>query len=71
MRVLAACDVVEAMSSNRPYRPALPIEKARDELQAGSGTKFDSDVVAAIVRLIDEGHIQPTDVYEGLADDRL
>jgi PAS domain S-box-containing protein len=71
VRVLAACDVVEAMSSNRPYRPALPIEKARDELQAGSGTKFDSDVVAAIVRLIDEGHIQPTDVYEGLADDRL
>jgi PAS domain S-box-containing protein len=71
VRILAACDVVEAMSSNRPYRPARPIEEVRREMKDSSGTKFDPDVVDTIVRLIDGGQIQPMDDYTGLADDRL
>lgn len=71
VRVLAACDVVEAMSSNRPYRPALPIEEARREMKSGRGTKFDADVVDAIVELIDGGHVQLSSGYSGLTDDRL
>ncbi|MFW6056005.1 MAG: HD-GYP domain-containing protein, partial [Chloroflexota bacterium] len=71
VRILAACDVVEAMSSNRPYRPASPMEETRKEIQEGSGTKFDPDVVAAIIELIDEGNILPSDTYEGMADERL
>jgi len=71
VRILAACDVLEAMSSNRPYRPALPMEEARREVMRGRGTRFDSEVANAIVELIDAGQIQPSTGYEGIADDRL
>jgi len=50
-RILAVADVVEAMSSYRPYRAARGIEAALEEVTAGSGTRFDPDVVAACVRL--------------------
>ncbi len=69
VRILAACDVVEAMSSNRPYRPALPMAETRKEIQDGSGNRFDSDVAAAIVELIDAGQILPSDAYEEMVDE--
>ncbi len=53
-QVLAVADVVEAMSSYRPYRPALGIDAALDEVAAGSGTRYYPDVVAACVRLFRE-----------------
>lgn len=71
VRILAACDVVEAMSSNRPYRPALPIETARQEMENGRGSRFDPEVATTIIELIDSGYIQETNKYEGLADQRL
>ena len=37
-RILAVADVVEAMSSHRPYRPALGIEKALEEILQNRGT---------------------------------
>ena len=46
-RILAVSDVVEAMSSHRPYRPALGIDKALDEVSRGGGTLYDPDVVHA------------------------
>lgn len=46
-RILAVSDVVEAMSSHRPYRPALGIDKALDEISRGGGTLYDPDVVHA------------------------
>jgi len=46
-RVLAVADVVEAMSSHRPYRPALGVEAALAEVAAGAGRLFDAGVVAA------------------------
>ncbi len=46
-RILAVSDVVEAMSSHRPYRPAIGIDKALDEVSRGGGTLFDPDVVHA------------------------
>ena len=54
-RILAVADVVEAMATHRPYRPALGIEKALDEIQAKSGTEFDSTVVDACVELFASG----------------
>jgi HD-GYP domain-containing protein (c-di-GMP phosphodiesterase class II) len=39
------------MSSHRPYRPALGLAVALDELQANSGRLYDSDAVDACVRL--------------------
>lgn len=51
-RILAVADVVEAMSSHRPYRPAQGIPKALEELQAGRGRLFDPEVVDACVRVL-------------------
>jgi PAS domain S-box-containing protein len=45
--ILAVSDVVEAMSSRRPYRATLGIEAALDEVSAGSGTRYYPDVVDA------------------------
>jgi PAS domain S-box-containing protein/putative nucleotidyltransferase with HDIG domain len=53
-KILAVADVVEAMSSHRPYRPALGIEAALEEITIMSGTHFDPGVVAACVKLIIE-----------------
>ncbi len=50
-RILAVADVVEAMASHRPYRPALGLEKALEEVQRGKGTAYDPQVVDACVRL--------------------
>jgi putative two-component system response regulator len=50
-RILAVADVVEAMASHRPYRPALGIPAARDEIRRGSGLVYDADVVSACLQL--------------------
>jgi putative nucleotidyltransferase with HDIG domain len=46
-RILAVADVVEAMSSHRPYRPAVGIDKALEEITRGEGTVYDARVVRA------------------------
>ena len=53
-RILAIADVVEAMISHRPYRPALPVEEALAEIESGSGPRYDSEAAAACVRLFRE-----------------
>lgn len=52
-RILAVADVVESMASHRPYRPALGVEAALDEIKKGRGTKFDAKVVDACVALFE------------------
>jgi HD-GYP domain-containing protein (c-di-GMP phosphodiesterase class II) len=52
--VLAVADVLESMSSHRPYRPALGIDAALAELMNNQGTLFDPEVVGAAVRLVRE-----------------
>jgi len=47
-------DVVEAMSSHRPYRPALGIDKALEEISRHRGTLYDTGVVNACLRLFRE-----------------
>jgi len=55
-RVLAVADVVEAMVSHRPYRPALPAAEAIAEIRGGAGTRYDALVARACLRLMeDEG----------------
>jgi putative two-component system response regulator len=55
VRILGVCDVVEAMSSDRPYRAARPVEEVRKELQDGSGGKYQREVVEAAIEIIDGG----------------
>lgn len=50
-RIMAVADVVEAMSSHRPYRPGLGIFKALAEIELGRGPKYDVDVADACLRL--------------------
>jgi len=50
-RILAVADVVEAMSTHRPYRPSKGIEAAMDEVSSNSGALYDADVVGACVNL--------------------
>jgi HD-GYP domain-containing protein (c-di-GMP phosphodiesterase class II) len=51
-RVIAACDAYHAMTSPRPWRPALSHEQAIHELLEGANTQFDPDVVEVLV-----GHV--------------
>jgi len=50
-RILAVADVMEAMSSHRPYRSALGIEKALEELSRNKGVLYDTDAVVACLNL--------------------
>jgi HD-GYP domain-containing protein (c-di-GMP phosphodiesterase class II) len=54
-RVIAVADVVEAMLSDRPHRPALSVDSAMNEIKAGKGTLYDPNAVDACVRLLGEG----------------
>jgi two-component system cell cycle response regulator len=48
-RITLACDALHAMTSNRPYRPAMPLSHAREELRAGAGSQFDPNVIKALL----------------------
>jgi PAS domain S-box-containing protein/putative nucleotidyltransferase with HDIG domain len=54
-RILAVADVVEAMSSNRPYRPSLGINEALDEIRKNAGILYDGNVVKACLKIFDKG----------------
>ena len=53
-RIIAVADVVEAMASHRPYRPALGIEVALEEISEKKGIHYDEKVVDACIRLFKE-----------------
>ncbi|MCK9372972.1 MAG: HD domain-containing protein [Sulfuricurvum sp.] len=55
-RILAVADIVEAMASHRPYRAALGINAALDEIKKGRGVKLDAAVVDVCVSLFEEKH---------------
>ena len=50
-RIICVADVFEAMASHRPYRPALGIEAAEEELKKNKGILYDLQVVEACLRL--------------------
>jgi len=53
-RILAVADVVEAMASHRPYRPALGLDKALEEITKNKGKLYDSEVVDVCLKLFKE-----------------
>lgn len=53
-RIIGVADVVEAMSSHRPYRAALGIERALDEIESNTGRFYDERVVRSCLRLFHE-----------------
>lgn len=50
-RIFAVADALDAMISDRPYRKALPISAAREEIQRYAGTQFDPQVVDVFLAL--------------------
>jgi len=65
-RILAVADVVEAMASHRPYRPALGIERALEEIHDGAGLRFQRDVVDACVHVVAQADFS----FDGAPADR-
>lgn len=53
-RILAVADVIEAISSHRPYRPSFGLDRALEEVRDHAGQLYDSDVVDACLRLFEE-----------------
>ena len=53
-RIFAVADTLDAMTSDRPYRAALPLQAAQEVIERGSGTLFDPLVAAAFLRVSGE-----------------
>ncbi len=51
-RIIGVADALDAMITDRPYRPRMTIDEAREELRRRAGSQFDPDVVAATDRLL-------------------
>jgi PAS domain S-box-containing protein/putative nucleotidyltransferase with HDIG domain len=56
-RILTVADVLEAINSHRPYRPALGMSAALEELNQHAGTYYDAEVVAAALRVVERDEI--------------
>jgi putative nucleotidyltransferase with HDIG domain len=73
-RIILVADTVEAMTSDRPYRKALPLEAVVSEIDKYSGSQFDPQVTVAFLRLLEreaEGFIQKDqkfDIYAFIQD---
>jgi len=61
-RIFAIADTLDAMRSNRPYRAAQPIEKAREEIKLWAGRQFDPEIVKVFLEM-------PDNIWEDLRSD--
>lgn len=66
-KIIAVADVVEAMSSHRPYRASLGINAALKEIEAYKGIKYDDKVVNICVSLFKEKNFQLKDIKFDIA----
>ncbi len=57
-RVITVADVVEAMATDRPYRPSLGMAETLKEIEQGAGTLYDPEVVNACLKLFEEKGFQ-------------
>ncbi len=67
-RIVFACDAWHAMTSDRPYRKALPDEVAREELAANAGTQFDPRAVEAVLAVVGRRSGEPAPPIGGQVD---
>ena len=62
--ILMVADSFDAMTSNRPYRPALPVAEARLRLRDGAGAQFEPSIVTAFERALNEGMVHPQPILQ-------
>ena len=60
-RIVCVADIVEAMSSHRPYRPSLGIDKALAQIKNDRGILLDPNVVDACLKLFAHGYQMSVD----------
>ena len=53
-RIVAVADAFDAMSSDRPYRKGMPVERVEEVFRSGAGQQWDPEVIAAYFRVRDE-----------------
>ncbi len=68
-RVLMVADALDAMTSDRSYRRAFPLDVAVDELRRQAGVQFDPQVVSAVERLYHRGELTINRVPEEAQDE--
>ena len=61
-RIIAVCDVFDAITSDRPYRRKMDTKEAIAELKAGLGTQFDPVIVGAFLLAYEKGKIMSVDM---------
>jgi HD-GYP domain-containing protein (c-di-GMP phosphodiesterase class II) len=57
-RILAVADVIDAMTSDRPYRPALSLQEVIEEITRNSGVLYDNNVVEACLMIINQQRLR-------------
>jgi HD-GYP domain-containing protein (c-di-GMP phosphodiesterase class II) len=62
-RILSVADAFDAMTSTRPYRRALPIERALREVDRCAGTQFDPAMANAFLEAWDAGALEPATAW--------
>jgi HD-GYP domain-containing protein (c-di-GMP phosphodiesterase class II) len=65
-RIVFACDAYNAMTTDRPYRSAMPLEAAVAELRANTGTQFDPKIVDALIKVVEQGAPAPLTTTDGV-----
>jgi HD-GYP domain-containing protein (c-di-GMP phosphodiesterase class II) len=65
-RIVFACDAYNAMTTDRPYRGAMPREAAIRELRANTGTQFDPRIVSALVTVVEQGALARLATTDGV-----
>jgi HD-GYP domain-containing protein (c-di-GMP phosphodiesterase class II) len=66
--IIACCDAFSAMTTDRPYRAALPTDVAVEELRRNAGTQFDPRVVAVLIDILLETPVAGRDPVPALAE---
>jgi HD-GYP domain-containing protein (c-di-GMP phosphodiesterase class II) len=66
-RIVAVADTFDAMTTERPYQKAMPLDAALARIESFVGTRYDEKVVAALVAACNEGQIQAGRVKLNLA----
>ena len=70
-RILAVADIVEAIASHRPYRPARGIGDALEEVLRNKGTLYDPEVVDACMKVFYEKGFQFEKVTQATAISKI
>lgn len=63
-RIIGAADTFDAMTTTRPYQKAMELDFVLEKMKAMSGTRFDPQVVAALLAAVAAGDVTPPTAAE-------